>query len=226
MDSFNEYVLEFVKDKVSKSNILKENFKKEVMQEQYEKRTNIQETEKKLEKKVQRLQKEIEGIEDSIVEVEIQKGLGEKDKNVVDKIISRYGDELENRKTLLVETEKQIDDLGQDKKWLDWVEKYGETLELNTSNETKQKDFLDGVLDKIVVKGDYGLSRDGKKEIQNGHTIHFHFKMKIVDDSLEVEEGTKPRKYKVIEGRKSDTTNEVMKFVSKRKRVKKKQRIA
>ena len=47
--------------------------------------------------------------------------------------------------------------------------------------------------------------------------------MKIVDDSLEVLEGTKPRKYKVIEGKKTDTTNEVMKFVSKRNRVKKKQ---
>ena len=226
MDSFNEYVLGFVKEKVSQSHILKENFKKEVMQEQFERRTNIAETEKNLEKKVQRLQKDIETIEDNIVEMEIQKGMGEKDSNVVEKIISRYGDELENRKTLLVETEKQIDDLGHDKKWLDWVEKYGETLELNTSNEIKQKDFLQGVLDKIVIKGDYGLDRDGKKEIQNGHTIHFHFKMKIVDDSLEVEEGTKPRKYKVVEGRKSDTTNEVMKFVSKRKRVKKKQRIA
>ena len=224
MDSFNEYVLGFVKDKVSKSQILKENFKKEVMQEQYEKRTNIKETEKNLEKKIQKLQKEIENIEDNIVELEIDKGMGVKDSNVVDKIISRYGEELENRKTLLVETEKQIDDLGQDKNWLDWVEKYGETMELNTSNEKKQKDFLQGVLDKIVVKGDYGLDRDGKKKIQNGHTINFHFKMKIVDDALEVEEGTKPRKYKVVEGKKTDTTNEVMKFVSKRNRVKKKQR--
>ena len=150
--------------------------------------------------------------------------MGEKDSKVVDKIISRYGDELKNKKTLLVETEKQIDDLGQDKNWLDWVEKYGETMELNTYNEKKQKDFLQGVLDKIVVKGDYGLDRDGKKKIQNGHTINFHFKMKIVDDALEVEEGTKPRKYKVVEGKKTDTTNEVMKFVSKRNRVKKKQR--
>ena len=63
-----------------------------------------------------------------------------------------------------------------------------------------------------------------RKMIQNGHTINFHFKMKIVDDALEVEEGTKPRKYKVVEGKKTDTTNEVMKFVSKRNRVKKKQR--
>ena len=86
--------------------------------------------------------------------------MGEKDSKVVDKIISRYGDKLKNRKTLLVETEKQIDDLGQDKNWLDWVEKYGETMELNTYNEKKQKDFLQGVLDKIVVKGDYGLDRE------------------------------------------------------------------
>ena len=93
--------------------------------------------------------------------------MGEKDSKVVDKIISRYGDKLKNRKTLLVETEKQIDDLGQDKNQLDWVQKYGETMELNISYYKKQKDFLQGVLDKIVVKGDYGLDRDGKKKIQN-----------------------------------------------------------
>ena len=104
------------------------------------------------------------------------------------------------------------------------VEKYGETLELNTSNEKKQKDFLQGVLDKIVIKGDYGLDRDSKKEIQNGHTIHFHFKMKIVGDGIKVEEDTKPRKYEVIQGKKTDTSNEVMKFVSKRTRLKKKRK--
>ena len=69
------------------------------------------------------------------------------------------------------------------------------------------------------------MDRDGKKKIQNGHTIHFHFKMKIVDDSLEYEEGVKPKQYRVVEGKKTDTTNEVMKFVSKRNRVKKKQRV-
>ena len=36
-------------------------------------------------------------------------------------------------------------------------------MELNISNDKKQKDFLQGVLDKIVIKGDYGLDRDGKK---------------------------------------------------------------
>ena len=49
--------------------------------------------------------------------------------------------------------------------------------------------------------------------------------MKIVDDSFVVEEGTKPRKYRVVEGTKSDTNNELMKFVSKRKRVKKSRRL-
>ena len=99
-------------------------------------------------------------------------------------------------------------------------------IKLNISNENKQKHFLVGVLDKIVVKVDYRLDRDGKKEIQKGRTIHFNFKMKIVDGSLEVDEGTKLTKYKVIEGRKSDKTNKVMKFVSKRKRVKKSRRMS
>ena len=39
---------------------------------------------------------------------------------------------------------------------------------------------------------------------------------------IEVEEGIKPKKYRVMEGKKTDTTNEVMKFVSTRNRTKKK----
>ena len=221
MDSLNEYVLDFVKEKVSKSHLLKDKFKKEVMEDKFQKMIDIKETEKKLENKIQRIQKEIEDIENNIVDLEVQKGLGEKDAKIVDKIIIKYTEELENRRTLYETTEKEIDDLGHDKKWIDWIEKYGESLELETSNEEKQKDFLQGVLGKINIKGDYGKGRDNKI-VQNGHIVQFGFKMKIVEDRYEIIENTNPREYRVIEGRNTDTSNGVMKFISKRNRKKKK----
>ena len=224
MDSLNEYVLDFVKEKVSKSNILKDKFKKEVLEDKFQKMKDIKETEKYLETRLQRIQKEIESIENNIVEMEISKGLGKIDENIVNKIIQRYGEELENRKVLYEDIEKQIDDLGQDKNWLNWVEKYGETLELNTSNEEKQKDFIKGVVKQIIINSEYDKNKDGK-EIQKGHSVDFRFKLKIIDDEYEVlDETTSPRLYKVKEGKDRHKTDGILRFISTRSRNKKKNR--
>ncbi len=222
MDSLNEYVLGFVKDTVGKSYILKEKFKNEILDKKFQRMKDIKETEKKLEQRIQRLQGDIESIENNIVELEVDVGLGKKEKSIVDKIIKRYGEELENRRTRYKETEKEIDDLGQDRNWLDWVSRYGESIEIPTLME-KQKEYLQGVISKIVIKGEHGLNRDGK-EVQVGHSVWFHFKMKIVDDGLEVDNSTKPRTYKVLDGKKIDHSDGVMRFVSKRNRTKKKRK--
>tara|TARA_B100000780_G_C20878277_1_gene349362 strand:- start:398 stop:580 length:183 start_codon:yes stop_codon:yes gene_type:complete len=60
MDSLNEYVLGFVKEKVSQSNILKDNFKKEILEDKFQRMKDIKETEKQYENKIQKLQKEID----------------------------------------------------------------------------------------------------------------------------------------------------------------------
>ena len=36
------------------------------------------------------------------------------------------------------EIEKEIDDVGKDRNWLNWVEKFGDTIKLNTADEIKQ----------------------------------------------------------------------------------------
>ena len=224
MDSLNEYVLDFVKEKVSKSNILKDKFKKEVLEDKFQKMKDIKETEKYLETRLQRIQKEIESIENNIVEMEISKGLGKIDENIVNKIIQRYGEELESRKVLYEDLEKQIDDLGQDKNWLNWVEKYGKTLELNTSNEEKQKDFIKGVVKQIIISSEYDNNRDGK-EIQKGHSVDFRFKLKIIDDEYEVlDKSNSPRLYKVKEGKDRHKTDGILRFISTRSRNQKKNR--
>ena len=224
MDSLNEFVMTYVKDKVSKSHILKEKFKREIMDDKFQRMKDIKETEKKLEIKLQKIQSEIESIENNIAEVEVAKGLGKQQSNVADLIIKKYGEELEGRLVFYEDIEKEIDDLGKDKNWLNWVEKYGETLELNTSNEEKQKDFLKGVLNQIIIKSEYGMNRDGK-EVQVGHSVDFLFKMKIIDDDFRwVDKSSSPQKYEVIQGKNTDSSG-VMRFVSKRSRSPKKKTI-
>ena len=222
MDSLNEYVLDFVKDKVSKSNILKDKFKNEILEDKFQKMKDIKETEKSLEMKLQTIQKQIEDVENNIVEIQVSKVLGTTDENIVGKIIQRLSEELENKKLHYEEIEKQIDDLGQDKNWLNWVEKYGKTLELNTSNEEKQKDFIKGVVKQIIISSEYDNNRDGK-EIQKGHSVDFRFKLKIIDDEYEVlDESTSPRLYKVKEGKDRHKTDGVLRFISTRNRNQKK----
>lgn len=221
MDSLNEYVINFVKERVSKSNILKEKFKTEVMNDKFQRVKDIKETEKKLEIKLQKIQSDIDNIENNIAEVEVAKGLGKQQSNVANKIIKKYGEELEGRLSFYEEIEKEIEGLGQDKKWLNWIEKYGERLELKTSNEEKQKEFLKGVLKNIIVKPEYGKNRDGK-EVQQGHSLEFIFKMKIVnDDFVWLDKTTSPRQYEVKQGKDKDRS-EVMRFISTRNRTKKK----
>ena len=86
MDSLNEYVLGFVKEKVSKSHILKDKFKKEILHDKFQRIKDIKNTEKDLETRLQRIQKEMDNIENNIVEMKISKGLGVKDESIVIKI--------------------------------------------------------------------------------------------------------------------------------------------
>ena len=157
----------------------------------YGKRKNIKDTQQKLETKIEHLQKEMEDIENQVVELEVEVGLGKRQRSTVDKIISRYETELELRHQEYENTEQKLDSLDEETKWVDWIEKYGEKLEMDTSTETKQRDFLKGLLQKVVVKSEFGYGRDKTKKVQRGHSLEFHYRMKIVGDDFQWTDKTK-----------------------------------
>jgi len=218
MDRINEYVLDRVKEVVGNSNTLKDKFRTDVLDDIFGKRKDLKDTEKRLERKTERLQLDLETIENNIAELEVDVGLGKRDRGLVDKIIKKYADELTIRKTEYEKTEKELDDLGQERSWVDWIERYGEKLELDTSNENKQKDFLRGVLDKIVVKSEYGYGRDKTKKIQRGHTLDFHYKLEVVDDGFEwTDKTTSPWVSRTTDGGQVDQSP-MVRLVSPRKK--------
>lgn len=222
MDRTNEYVLGRVVEIIGKSDVLKSKFRTDVLDDVFGKRKNLKDTEKRLERKTEKLQLDMETIENNIADLEVDVGLGKRDRGLVDKIIKKYADELTIRKTEYEKTEKELDDLGQERNWVNWVERYGEKLELDTSNEKKQKEFLRGVLDKIVVKSEYGYGRDKKKKIQRGHTLDFHYKLKVVDDAFEwTDKTTSPWSSRTVEGEKIDKSPMVRLVSPRKKKVKK-----
>ena len=94
MDRTNEYDLERVKDIVRQSDVLKSRFKSEVSDEVYGKRNDLKDTERKLSRKIKRLQVDMKNLENQVVELEVVAGLGKRQKSTVEKIIQRFSEEL------------------------------------------------------------------------------------------------------------------------------------
>ena len=108
------------------------------------------------------------------------------------------------------------------KQWLDWLGQYGDFLKQKTSTEKKTKEWLSGLIQKIVVTPVYGMDRDGKMEVQKGHTFTIVFKMKIVGDKLTyLDEGNKRSGYEITSGKQRKKSS-VVDFMTGRGKNKKK----
>ena len=102
--------------------------------------------------------------------------------------------------------------------WTDFCDFWGVRIFTREQRKT-QKDFLQGVLDKIVVRPHH--NKDKTKQI--GHSLDFTFKLKIVDDELEYyDENKKSKGYKIIEGKRIGKSADIINFSTPRNRTKKK----
>ena len=84
---------------------------------------------------------------------------------------------------ILQQNEQDIDDEINKREWLDWLEQHSEDIDFRTKDLESKKDFINGVVNKIVVKSEYDLDRN-EKEVQVGHMFDIHFNMKVVNDKL------------------------------------------
>ena len=86
---------------------------------------------------------------------------------------------LEDKKKSLVQ---EIDDLDNQKEWVDWISKYGDDINKRFRKPTSE--LLEGIIDKIVVSPSIGETREGK-DTQRGHIFNIKFKLPIVNDDIE-----------------------------------------
>ena len=201
IDRTDYEVFNRIKKIVSDSNLLKEKTKKEVLDRKNQIEENIIEERNALEDKCQRIQKNIDNIENQIVDLEVDVGLGKKEKSIAQKIIQRYEDELKVQHDEYKSVEDELDGLNENLIWVDWVEKYADNIKTSSKSMKKKKDFLRGVIKKIVVNAEMGEDRNGKT-VQVGHSFDVKFKMKIVNDKLIwVDENDKSKGYNLKNGR-------------------------
>ena len=207
MDETDKFVLSKVKEVVKDSSLLKERTKKAVLKEKQQVEDNYLEQKDKVEKKIQRVQKDLENIENQISEIEFQKGMGKKESSVADKILKRYWQEWEIRTQELKNSEQELDDLDENLVWVDWIEKFSDELDVRTRKFADKKQFLKGLMDKIIVSAEFDENRD-KILKQQGHSFKFMFNLALVDDKIVYkDESNKRLGYDVKGGKKSLSTD-------------------
>ena len=111
---------------------------------------------------------------------------------------------LENQKKSTIQ---EIDDLDNQKEWVDWISKYGDDISKRFEQPTS--DLLEGIVDKIIVSPVMGETREGK-DTQRGHIFDIKFKLPIVNDGIEYKnDQNKSDGYSLKNRKKSIKTNEL-----------------
>ena len=176
IDVTDELVWDTVLDIVSKSHLFMESVKSELVENDKSYGKTKDEL-KKLQLKVNKIDKEIKDVTDSIINLETIKILGQRDKDEVEKIIKNLE---EHRLKLSGKKEKTILSMSEEEKnqkWVDWVKEFGDRIgEMKKSDfkfEEKKK-FLEGVVEKIVVKN---------TDVQE-HELKIEFRLPYVGDKL------------------------------------------
>jgi hypothetical protein len=216
MKMTDDIILDVVKDTVSNSHLLKEKFKNDVLSKKSDQDKDSKKELQRLDDKHGKIVRSIERTYENLVSLETDLIQERTEKKVVKGIIRNLQKELKQQKTSLLQVEQDIDDEINKKEWVDWLERHGEDIEFRTRDDESRKEFINGIVGKIVVKTDY------EKDRQVGHTFDLYFKMKIVKDKLVYEDQSDKRKgYEIKDGRTKMRTGSVN-LTKGRGRVKKK----
>ena len=105
-----------------------------------------------------------------------------------------FRDELDSAKGDLEQSRLHIQETVDQKRWIDWVEKFHEMYEdVDHLAPEDRKEYLQGVVDRLTVN----LNPETNKNL-----IDFKFKYPIVGDKLEyVDESQRSKGYEIIEGK-------------------------
>ena len=165
MDKTNKIIVDLVKKTVRDSNLMKESYKELVMSKKVDTDKDIEKKRKDIEDSIQRIQYKVDNIENQIVDLEVERTLETKNKSIVNKLIKRYEEELENERDRYKLKEEELGRLDDEQVWVDWLGTFGKELNLNTKSETKTREWLLGLIDKIVVKGQRGnMTRERRRK--------------------------------------------------------------
>ena len=107
------------------------------------------------------------------------KKIDEKRYKGISTVLEQELSELEDKKKSHIQ---EVDDLDNQKEWVDWISKYGDDIQQDFKKPTTE--LLNGLIDRISVSPVMGETREGK-DTQRGHIFNIKFKLPIVNDGIE-----------------------------------------
>ena len=152
-------------------------------------------------------------VEESIANIETDWVLERMDEQLYRQVKKNLQDELQTTRNDLDQCRIHVQEMVDQKRWIDWVGKFQEMYDdVDHLSPEDRKEYLEGVVDQLVVNLDPKTHE---------HVIDIKFKFPIVGDQMEYFDKSKKSKgYEVIEG---DTVQSLRgTFLSKHNGVKKK----
>ena len=206
MDQTDQLVIDRVRQVVGNSSLLKEKFKKEILDKKSIDSKQILKDKKDLEQTIKGIDQQLETNLKSISKVEVNhmlKKIESKRYKEISKLLEEELVSLEDKKKSLVQ---EIDDLDNQKEWVDWISKYGDDINKRFKKPTSE--LLEGIIDKIIVSPVMGETREGK-DTQRGHIFNIKFKLPIVNDGIEYKNDQKKSEgYSIINGNKESIVDQ------------------
>ncbi len=207
MDLTDKFLLNHIEEVVRNSNIFKDDFKKMILGEKKLKTDNLDSQKVLIQKRIDRTTNQLGLLHESISQIHLDKTLGKKSSSLCDKMISDLEQaliKLEDDRSNSVQEIKDLDNMSE---WVNWVNLYGEDITNKLSDDTKTKEMVMELIDKITISEVIGKDRD-EKNVQIGHRFEILFKQPIVKDKMIYkDENNKPKGYHIQSGRRLSKTS-------------------
>ena len=190
----DHFVWTKVLEVISKSSLLKEEVKNRVLDTKDAPNSDNTAIIKKEKAKRSKLLRQIEDIQASIAEMETKYLLKKYDETIYQKIEKNLSDELTKLNDEIEQSRLKIKELGNQKKWIDWLSAYNDRIEeYENYTEEERKVFLEGIIEHILVRYD--------KET-NEHHLKISFVMPLIDDGIRYKTEEKSTGYELVDGEK------------------------
>ena len=201
----NEFVISNLQTVMNDSSILKERFKKDILSKKNINKKEIESSKKELEKNIKQVDKQIDLTVKSISINEVNHMTKKTDEKLYIQIKKNLDSEMENLESTKSRHIGEIDQLDNQKDWVDWVSKFGNKIKGDFQKVSTE--LLEGIIENILVYPINGKDRDNNPK-QIGHKLVINFKLPIVRDSIRYKDSkNKSKGYTLINGKKELTLN-------------------
>jgi DNA invertase Pin-like site-specific DNA recombinase len=189
IDQADILVWDVVIDIHSKSSLLKEEVKKQLVGGIVSPDAGYEATQKKNAKNIKVMEKELQRADEAITELEVDHRLGRVDAKQFPRIMNGLQEQRTQIHARIETLREGARNQAQEQKWVDWVKAFGDEVKLRSKLTPKErKEYLRGMIERIDVK----FLAETKE-----HQLEIRFTKPIVGDGIIQQ---KPKGYRLRKG--------------------------